>query len=117
MDKKGIEADLKSLEKLADLLDSRFILPGTRFGIGVDGLLGLIPGIGDTLTAVISAYIIAKASKYQLPWHIKGRMVINSFFDWLFGLIPFFGDIFDIGFKANKKNVALLREHLERFYL
>lgn len=117
MDKKTIEADLKSLEKLAHLMDSSFTVPGTRFGIGLDGLIGLIPVVGDTLTATVSAYIIGKASKYQLPWHVKARMVSNSALDWLIGFIPLVGDIFDIGFKANKKNVALLKKHIEQYYL
>lgn len=116
MNQQEIEADIRALEKLADWLDSRFAIPGTKYRIGLDGLIGFIPVIGDSLTTVISLYILRKAFRYKLPLHIKVRMLWNSFYDWLIGLIPFIGDILDIRFKANKKNVALLKAYLERHY-
>lgn len=107
------ENDLLKLEQLADLMDNRFTLPGTDIRIGLDGLLGLIPGIGDTLSMAVSGYIIHKAREAGMHPLLTSRMVWNVFIDWLIGLVPFFGDIFDIGWKANRKNIALLKEHLK----
>ena len=106
--------DLRQLQSLADWMDSKFVIPGTKIRFGLDSILGLIPGIGDTAAAAVTSFIIAKAGKYKLPMHVRARMIWNGFLDWFIGLIPFFGDIFDIGFKANRKNIALLIEHLER---
>lgn len=107
-----IDNDIAMLDRLATLMDSRFTIPGTKTKYGLDSLIGLIPGIGDTITLAIAVFIIGKASYYDLPWYIKGKMIWHAFIDWLIGIIPLFGDIFDIGYKANKKNLALLREHL-----
>ena len=108
------DEDLRQLQALADWMDSKFVIPGTKIRFGLDSIIGLIPGLGDTASAAVTAFIIAKAGKYNLPFHVKMRMAWNGFLDWLVGLIPFFGDIFDVGFKANRKNVALIVEHLER---
>lgn len=108
------DEDLRQLQALADWMDSKFVIPGTKIRFGLDSVIGLIPGLGDTASAAVTAFIIAKAGKYNLPFHVKMRMAWNGFLDWLVGLIPFFGDIFDVGFKANRKNVALIVEHLER---
>jgi hypothetical protein len=103
---------VERIEKLAEWLDNRWKVPGTQFHIGIDGILGLIPGIGDTLSAALSSYIIYEAHNLRAPWHLKTRMVGNMFIDWLVGLVPFFGDLFDFGWKANQKNADLLRKHL-----
>lgn len=105
--------ELEEMEKLADWMDSRFRIPGTEIGFGLDSLFGLIPGVGDTATALSTAYLIGKARAFGLPRHVMARMIWNAFVDWLVGLIPLFGDIFDIAWKANRKNVALIREHLK----
>ena len=110
---KILQSDLEKLERLADWMDSKFILPGTSIRFGFDSLIGLIPGLGDTATLAVSAFLIGKARSYNLPWHVSALMIWNAFIDWLIGLIPFLGDIFDIGWKANRKNVALLRKHLD----
>lgn len=112
-----IDQDLRHLEALATWMDSKFTLPGTKIKFGLDSLIGVIPGIGDTATVAVTAYIIGKAGKYNIPKHIRMKMMWNAFVDWLVGLIPFFGDIFDVGFKANKKNVALLLEHLHKHHV
>jgi hypothetical protein len=105
---------IEHLQKIADLLDSRFQIPGTSFRVGLDSLLGLIPGVGDTVGALFTAYLLMQTRHYSLPWHVRGRMLWNLFIDWLIGLIPFFGDIFDATWKANNKNMALLRKHAAR---
>lgn len=105
------ENDIIKLEQLADLMDNQFVIPGTDIRVGLDAILGLVPGVGDTLSTAVSAYIIHQAHKSGVHPVLLSRMTWNVFIDWLIGLIPLFGDIFDVGFKANRKNIALLREH------
>lgn len=106
--------EIQKLEKFASWMDSRFQIPGTPINFGLDSLLGLIPGIGDTITIVSTSYLIKKAYDYNVPKITIARMVWNMFVDWLIGLIPILGDIFDIGWKSNKKNVELIKKHLEK---
>jgi len=105
------ESRLRRLDKLAQLLDTIIPIPGTRFRIGLDGLLGLIPGVGDTLGAVFSAYIIFEAARLGFPKSTLLRMVGNVAVETLVGAVPILGDIFDIAWKANVRNLALLRAH------
>lgn len=102
------------VQRLAVLLDDYFRLPGTEFRIGLDGLIGMIPGIGDTLTAGLGAYIIGRAHKLGVSKPVLARMVLNLVIDWLVGLVPLLGDLLDFGFKGHRRNVQLLREYLER---
>lgn len=111
---KDHEKRIKNLEKLAVWMDSRFTIPGTNIQLGMDSILGLIPGIGDTLTLGSTAYFYGFATSLNLPWHVKGRILWNGFIDWLIGLIPFFGDIFDIGWKSNLKNIELIKSHMHQ---
>jgi hypothetical protein len=105
---------LAQLDMLADLLDSRFVVPGTNIHFGLDGVIGLIPGIGDLISALISFYLISRASHLGLsPW-IKARMVANVALDTVVGAIPILGDVFDVGFKSNRRNIALVRKALGR---
>jgi hypothetical protein len=108
-----MELELKKLDRLAELMDNRFVIPGTSIRMGLDSILGLIPGIGDTVTLLVTLYLAEKARRYNLPGHLRARIYWNAFIDWLIGLVPFLGDIFDIGWKANLQNVALIRKHLE----
>ncbi|MDB5491644.1 MAG: hypothetical protein JWO78_1493 [Micavibrio sp.] len=103
---------LAELENLASLMDARFIIPGTNIHFGLDSLVGLIPGIGDTIGLAVSAYIVHRAMQHNLPRHIKVRMVTNIAIDWLIGAVPVVGDLFDVKWKANIRNVELLRRHL-----
>lgn len=107
------EDELQRLERLAVLMDSAFRLPGTNIRLGLDTIVGLIPGVGDTLTLLPGAYIIHAAWKKGVPSHTLGRMAWNSGVDWIVGSIPLIGDIFDIGYKSKLKNVRILRETLE----
>jgi len=106
------QKDLDKLQAMADWMDSRFVIPGTSIRFGLDSILGLIPGIGDTVTLASTAYLFGVARNNGLPWHIHFKILWNAFIDWLIGIVPFFGDIFDVGWKANQKNVALIKEHL-----
>lgn len=101
------------LQRLSDLMDRAFILPGTDIRFGFDSIIGLVPVIGDTLTVAVSGYIYSFAKKAGVPGHKRMRMAWNIFIDWLIGLIPLLGDIFDVAFKANSKNVNIIRKHIE----
>jgi hypothetical protein len=103
---------LERLERLARVLDNQFTLPGTRIGFGLDGVLGLIPGVGDTFTLLISSFLIREAHSIGAPLSLKLKMGRNVLIDWLTGLVPVAGDLFDFGWQANQRNVRLLREHL-----
>ncbi|MCK0167407.1 DUF4112 domain-containing protein [Jannaschia sp. S6380] len=105
---------LDRLDRLADNLDSRYRIPGTSIRFGWDGILGLIPGLGDIATLGPAGYILLEAHRLGAPSHVKGRMVFNSGVDWVVGSIPVIGDIFDVGWKANRRNVALLRRHFAK---
>ena len=108
------EEELRLLDTLADLLDSRFVIPGTNIHFGLDGVLGLVPVIGDILSAFISLYLIQRASRLGLsPW-LKARMLWNVALDTAVGAIPIVGDAFDVGFKSNKRNMALVRKALAK---
>lgn len=101
---------LKSLDALADLLDTKFRGPfGWRFGL--DGILGLIPGVGDLVTNVLAAYIILKATWHGYPGSVILRMFLNFLFDNLLDAIPFLGNILDFFFKANTRNLSLMRAY------
>lgn len=113
------ETEIRKLETLADWLDSRFVIPGTNVRFGLDSLLGLIPGLGDTVLALPSVYVIMAAQRLGVSRFVLMRMIGNVGIDMLVGAIPVLGDLFDVGFKANRRNVALLRRHLgqEREYV
>lgn len=105
---------LAEFERLAVMLDSKWRLPGTNWRFGVDGVAGLVPGLGDTATGVISAYLIMKAHRMGLPRHLLARMAGNVALDVVVGSVPVLGSIFDFAFKANRRNLNLLRRHIEK---
>ena len=94
-------------------MDGAFVLPGTDIRVGVDGIVGMIPGIGDVVSGVISSYLIWEAKRLGVSKLVIARMVGNTLVDTAIGSIPVLGDVFDIVFKANLRNMALLRKHLE----
>jgi hypothetical protein len=105
---------LRELDELARNLDSRWRIPGTGIRFGLDAVAGLIPGVGDVAAALISSHIIFHAARAGAPPHVLGRMVGNVALDTAVGSIPVLGSVFDLFFKANNRNVRLLRRHLER---
>lgn len=111
-DRAEVERTLARLEKLERYLDRRYGIAGFRFGW--DSILGLIPVVGDTITGAMSAYLIWKAHKLGAPNHLKGRMIANAGLDYAVGLVPLVGDIGDALFKANTRNVRLLKDHLNK---
>ncbi|QQP91657.1 DUF4112 domain-containing protein [Skermanella sp. TT6] len=108
------DAQIAHLERLADLLDSRWRIPGTSIPIGLDGIASIFPVVGDSATGVVAAYLVFQAARLGVPRSTLLRMLGNVGVDWAVGSIPVFGTLFDIGFKANRRNMRLLREHLER---
>ena len=104
---------LERLEAIARLMDARFHLPILPVPIGLDTIVGLIPGIGDTISLGVAGTIVAGAKKLDLPHQHLFQMCANIFVDWLIGLVPVIGDLFDIGWQGNMRNVRIARAHLE----
>ena len=100
------------LERLVGLLDDRWRVPGTRVPVGLDGLLGLIPGVGDTVRLGFGSYIILRAHALGVPRRTLAHMSWNAVVDWFIGLVPLVGDLLDFGFKSNLRNLALIRRDL-----
>ena len=96
------------------LLDSQFRVPGTNIRFGLDAIIGLIPGIGDISTPVFAGLLLLQGVRMRLPIVVQARMVLNAAIDMLVGFVPILGDLVDIGFKANLRNLALLERHARR---
>ncbi|MEO8579640.1 MAG: DUF4112 domain-containing protein [Gemmatimonadales bacterium] len=107
-----IDSRTKRLRVLAKLLDNSISIPGTSWKIGFDPIIGLIPGIGDLIGAVLSGYIILEAARADIHPLILARMLANVGIDTMLGAVPAVGDVFDAAWKSNVKNVALLERHL-----
>ena len=106
--------DRARLERLAWLLDSSIRVPGTRFRIGLDPLIGLVPGIGDLAAVLLSGYILKEAAALGAPPSVLARMALNVALEGVVGIIPIAGDLFDAAFKANQRNVRLLGAYLDQ---
>jgi uncharacterized protein DUF4112 len=106
--------ELERLRTLSRLLDSAFVIPGTRYRIGLDGIVGLVPGIGDAIGAIFSLYIIFQAARMGVPKATLARMIGNVGVDTIVGEIPLLGDLFDVGFKSNIRNMSLIEQHVQR---
>jgi hypothetical protein len=102
------------VDRLSRLLDTAFAIPGTNIRFGVDGMIGLVPWIGDAVTTALSAWIVYEAWRLGVPRALLARMVVNVALDGAIGIVPVAGDVFDVLWRANRRNVRLLREHLER---
>lgn len=100
----------KGLDSLAYYLDGLFRIPGTDWRFGLDGLIGLVPNLGDTLTSFASFYILFAGVRYGVPKITLLRMGLNIAIDYLVGSIPLIGDAFDFVWKSNKMNMNLIRE-------
>ena len=107
-------ATLERLRRFARLTDSRFRIPFTSIRFGVEPLLGLVPVVGDLAGLALSGYVVLEARRVQAPGLLQLRMLGNGAVDALGGLIPFAGDVFDLWFKANDRNVELLTHYLEQ---
>ncbi len=106
------QAAIARLERFSKLTDSSIGIPFTKFNIGLEALIGLIPVIGDAAGLILSSYVLIEAQRLGVSKRIKSKMIINMLIDFIGGLVPFFGDIFDAFFKANTRNTRLLKKHL-----
>jgi len=103
----------ENLDLLSRVLDSWFRIPGTSIRFGIDGIIGLVPGVGDILAGLASCIIILAAWARGAAYVTIARMLVNLALDVIIGTVPLFGDLFDIAWKANRRNYALLTRHLE----
>ncbi len=108
------ETTAARLEGLARLMDGAVQIPGTSVRIGLDAFIGMVPVAGDFVSALISSYLIWEARRIGAPRWLIARMAANTLLDTTVGAIPVAGDVFDVFFRSNMKNMALLRRHLER---
>ena len=104
---------LDRLRRLGYLLDNSIPIPGTGYRIGLEAIIGLVPGLGDLLGGGFSAWIILQAARLGAPPSLVARMGWNLLVDAVVGAVPLLGDIFDAGFKANMRNLALLERHVQ----
>ncbi|HEY9596784.1 MAG TPA: DUF4112 domain-containing protein [Cyanophyceae cyanobacterium] len=103
---------LKRVRRLSYILDDAIRIPGTRYSIGLDPIIGLVPGAGDFIGTLLSAYIVVEAARMGLPRGALIQMVSNILFETVIGTVPVVGDLVDVTWKANHKNIDLLEEHL-----
>jgi len=104
---------LRRLRRLSHLLDNAIPIPGTPYRFGLDPILGLLPGGGDFLSTIFSAYIVFQAAQIGLPRATLQQMVLNVLVDTVSGSVPFIGDLVDVTWKANVKNIRLLEDQLD----
>lgn len=102
---------IERLDRLARLLDTALVVPGTNIRFGADTLFGLVPGIGDGVTTALAAWIVYEAHRLGVPRRVLIRMIGNVAIDGLIGSVPVLGDVFDVAFRTNRRNVRILREH------
>lgn len=104
---------LKRLGQFANTMDTRFQIPGTGIRLGWDAIIGLIPGIGDLAGLLVSAYPLVEALRLGTPKRLVARMFLNLAIEFVIGLVPLLGDLFDVYWKANLRNLQLLQRHLK----
>lgn len=114
IDRADLDATLARVTALAHVMDQAITIPGTNVRMGLDAALGLVPVIGDIVSQAIASYIIWEARRLGVPRLTIMRMIANSAIDTVIGAVPLAGDLFDIAYKANVKNLRLLQHHLER---
>jgi hypothetical protein len=107
-------AALDRLDMLATVFDTAVLIPGTNIRFGAEAVLRLIPGIGDVAASALSFYLLYEASRLGVPKWLMVRMAANVILEGAVGTVPVAGDAFDIYFRANRRNVALLRKHFRR---
>ena len=111
-EKEILDEKLVRLRQLSKNLDESFTIPGTNIKFGMDALLGLVPGGGDLVSGIFSLYMLRAAIKMKLPKKAIFSMLVNILLDTTIGIIPVAGDIFDIFWKSNKRNLKIIEKHL-----
>ncbi len=112
--KKDEQETMARVMRLATLLDAQFGLPGTGVRIGIDGIIGLLPFVGDAASLLLALYVFSEARRAKCRKRTIVRMAINTGIDTAIGAVPVLGDLFDIGFKSNLRNARLILEDIER---
>jgi len=107
----GQQQRLIALRRVADLLDSAFVVPGTSYRVGLDPIVGLLPWIGDLASPLFTIALLWQARDVRVPKVVLGRMIVNAGIDAIIGTIPIAGDLFDFGWKSNQRNMVLLERH------
>jgi hypothetical protein len=105
---------LARLDRLAKMMDAAFAIPGTKIRLGADAMLGLVPGVGDLVAKIASAYILYEAHQMGVPKHKLLRMGGNVLMDLTFGAVPVAGDVFDVFWRSNQRNTKIMRDHFEK---
>ncbi|MFN6558720.1 MAG: DUF4112 domain-containing protein [Nostoc sp. ChiSLP01] len=105
-------ATLNRIRKLSRLMDTSIRIPFTGFRIGIDPIIGLVPGAGDLISTAFSAYIIFLATRFGIPRQDLAKMIFNVGLETVVGTVPFVGDLFDAFYKSNIRNLAILEQHL-----
>lgn len=116
LDRDRIDEDeaFERLDKLSRLLDTALLIPGTNIRFGLDAVIGLVPGIGDMISTALSSYLIYEAHRLGISKLALARMIGNAAIDGVVGIVPLVGDAFDVAFRANRRNMRILQEQLER---
>jgi hypothetical protein len=107
----GQQRTLAALRRVAGLLDSSLVVPGTSYRFGLDPILGLVPGLGDLVSPIFTVALLWQARQLAVPKVVQLRMIFNVAIDTLIGLVPLFGDLFDFAWKSNNLNMTLLERH------
>jgi hypothetical protein len=110
----GDPRDIERLRSLTRLLDSAIPIPGTQYRFGLDAIVGIVPWVGDVIGAIFSSYIVLQAARMGVSKPTLIRMMGNVALDTIVGEVPLLGDLFDVGWKSNTKNLRLLESHLQR---
>lgn len=105
---------LERLDRVSRLLDIALVVPGTQIRFGVEPILRLVPGIGDVGASALSCWVLYEAYRLRVPLPLLSRMIANVVVEGVVGAVPVAGDLFDIAWRANRRNVRLLREYFER---
>tara|TARA_B100001996_G_scaffold210472_2_gene161511 strand:- start:63 stop:422 length:360 start_codon:yes stop_codon:yes gene_type:complete len=111
-EKEILEEKLTRLRQLSENLDESFTIPGTNIKFGIDALIGLVPGGGDLIGGLFSLYLLRTAIKMKLPKSAIISIMFNIIIDTTIGIVPVIGDIFDIFWKSNKRNMRIIEKHL-----
>jgi len=108
------EQRLARLDAVARLLDVAFVLPGTNIRYGIDGIIRLVPVVGDLIASAFSLWLVREARTIGAPWHVTARMLANVALEGAVGMVPVAGDAFDVMFRANMRNMRILRQWVDR---
>jgi uncharacterized protein DUF4112 len=107
-------AALERIDMFARLFDTAFILPGTNVRFGIEAVMRLVPGVGDAAASALSCYLLYEAHRLGVPKHVFARLVANVAIEGIAGAIPLVGDLFDVGFRANRRNVGILKSYFQQ---